>query len=501
MRLEMRYFDVRKAEFGPKTALSRGLLSIDRVELVASLEPDKRLSSIDVALAHPGQRVRIANILDITEPRIKGDSDRYYPGMLAPLYRAGGGQTNVLRGVAVFEMHAVEGLCGCLVDMAGEGADLTPYSKTINVCILARPASGVSVVDYCEALKHAALTASVYLARTTQGADADENEVFDLEGQAAACADLPRVAYLMQLHSHGQGREPFVYGHKARSFYPTILHPNEILDGAILCGHYTVAAAFKNTTYTLLNHPVILGLMRRHTREVDFRGVVISPEPASLTEINRAALLAAGLLKETLRADGVIITKEGGGHTDVDLMENCSACERLGIKTVLIDNEWLGPDGGGEFPLLAGSPHADFMVSVGNVDGLVTLPAMDKVIGGAKLMGASDQDLEGDITLPVWSIPNAVSQAGLTYLSTAVQNKATVSRKPSKGGRSAGVAPKDRTSRGSKENVLFDRLAAERAIAGVLKKMRGEPVESEIGLVQPGGEDEEKERKIPSKDI
>lgn len=481
MRLEMHYFDVKEAQFGPKTAFRRGVLTIDREELIALVAEDNRLSSTDVALAHPGERVRIANILEITEPRTKGDSGQYYPGMLAPLYRAGKGQTRVLRGAAVFEMHAVEGLNGCLVDMAGEGVRLTPHSKTVNICILARPAPGVPLSAYCNALKHAALAASAYLARATEEKDADEVEVFDLERTDHRSSNLPRVAYLMQLHSHGQGREPFVYGGNTRSYYPFILHPNEILDGAIVCGNYTMAAALKNTTYTLLNNPVILGLMRRHARELEFGGVVISPEPTSLVEINRTALLAAGLLKDTLRTDGVVITKEGGGHTDVDLMENCSACESLGIRTVLINNEWLGPDGGGEFPLLAQSPYADLMVSVGNVDGLVTLPAMDRVIGGARLVGASDQDLEGDITLPIWAIPNAVSQAGLTYLSTAVSKKANPS--PKLPGAAAGC---EGETREVKENVVTDRLASERAIDGLLRKMRGEPVESEIRFMQPG---------------
>ncbi len=418
MRLEMDRFDVEKAEFGPRTALKDHVLSIDRDEVIELLAQDRRLASVDIEIIHPGERVRIANILEVTEPRIKGDADHYYPGMLGPLYRAGEGRTHVMRGVAVFEMCAIDGLIGGLVDMAGEGARLTPYSKTINVCVLSYPAEGVSLADYCHALKHAALTLSVYLARTTRRTGADEVEVFDLDRSEASLDGLPRVAYLMQLHSHCELREPFLYGGNTRNYYPTILHPNEILDGAIVCGHYTIAAALKNTTYTLLNHPVILGLMRRHGTEVDFRGVVVSPEPTTLPEIARTSLLASGLLRDTLRAQGAIITKEGGGHTDVLLMENCNACERIGIKTVLIDNEWLGPEGSGEFPLLASSPHADVMVSVGNEGGTVRLPAMDRVIGGTRLVGRFDQNLEGDITLPIWFIPNAVSQAGLTYLST-----------------------------------------------------------------------------------
>ena len=267
MRLEMCCFDVERVEFGPETAYADHVLTIDRGEMTALIAADPRLASVDIALANPGERVRIANIVEMTEPRVKGTADHYYPGMLGPLYRAGDGQTHALKGAAIFEMHAVAGLNGSVVDMAGVGATLTPHGKTANVCLLAFPAPGVPLPDYCRALKHAGLAASVYLAKTTRGMKADEVEVFDLERPPGSLAGLPRVAYLMQLHSHGEMREPFVYGANTRSYYPTVLHPNEILDGAIVCGHYNISSALKNSTYTLLNHPVIRGLLRRHGTE------------------------------------------------------------------------------------------------------------------------------------------------------------------------------------------------------------------------------------------
>ena len=126
-------------------------------------------------------------------------------------------------------------------------------------------------------------------------------------------------------------------------------------------------------------------------------------------------MLSAGMLKHTLGVDGVIISKEGGGHTDVDLMENCDACEELGVRTVLIDNEWLGPDGAGSLPLLAYSRNADAMVSVGNVDAMVDLPAMGKVIGGTGMRDFAGE-LGGGVRLPLRFVPNGISQVGLTYL-------------------------------------------------------------------------------------
>lgn len=417
MKLEMRYFGVSDVQFGPKTSYGGGCLVVDKEELIALLSEDRRLQCVDVELANPGEKTRVTNILDIVEPRINVERGDYFPGMHGAIRRAGIGTTNVLCGAAVFEIGSMQGLCGALVDMSGPGASLTPHSRTHNVCLLTEPSPGLPMVEYGHALKAAGLKASVYLARATLRAKPSGMEEFNLSLPRQGLDNLPRVAYLMQLHSHGDSREPFVYGDNTRRYYPTVLHPNEIIDGAIVCGHYNISTAIKNSTYTILNHPVVLGLHRRHGLELNFTGVVISPEPTSLVEIRRTSMLAAGLLKHALQVDGVIITKEGGGHTDVDLMENCEACEALGIKTVIIDNEWLGPDGSGELPLIAISPRADVMVSVGNVDGMTDLPAMEKVVGGT-FMHDLGGDLQQDLHIPIRFIPNAISQAGFTHLTT-----------------------------------------------------------------------------------
>jgi glycine reductase complex component B subunit alpha and beta len=417
MNLEMRYFDVSYIQFGSKTSYGGGSLFIDKEELIALLSEDKRLQCVDVELVNPGEKTRITNVLDIVEPRINVQHQDYFPGMHGAIRRAGAGTTNVLCGAAVLEIGSMQGLCGALIDMSGPGASLTPHSRTRNVCLMTEPAVGLSSVEYGLALKSAGLKASVYLGRATLGAAPSGMEGFNLDLPRRDLGNLPRVAYLMQLHSHGDSREPFVYGDNTRRYYPTILHPNEIIDGAIVCGHYNISTAIKNSTYTILNHPVVLGLHRRHGRELNFTGVVISPEPTSLVEIRRTSMMAAGLLKHVLKVDGVIITKEGGGHTDVDLMENCEACETLGIKTVLIDNEWLGPDGSGELPLIAISPKADVMVSVGNVDGMTDLPAMERVVGGTFMYDLGG-DLQQSLHIPIRFIPNAISQAGFTHLTT-----------------------------------------------------------------------------------
>ena len=416
MKLDIRNFEIHVLEFGNRTQYANGELFVCKEELIRLIAEDKRFEGVDIEIVHPGERARITNVLEISDARIKADgSHTYYPGMVSGLFRAGEGITHVLRGCAVLEIGSITGFFGGVIDMTGEGARLTPYSKTHNLCILSRPAPDIGRLEYGLALKQAGLKTSVYLAAATRGQPPETGAVFDLNVPRGSLGGLPRIGYLFQLHSHGDSREPFIYGDNSRQYYPTILHPNEILDGAIVCGHYDISPALKNTTYSILNHPVILDLYEQHGKALDFRGVVIAPEPTTPDEIKRTSIMSAGLLNNILKVDGVVITKEGGGHTDVDMMRNCDECEALGIKTVLIDNEWLGPDGTGELSLLDMSTHADAMVSVGNVDEAVLLPPMEKIIGGPTMADIAG-DLREEASIPIRSIPNAVSQLGFTYL-------------------------------------------------------------------------------------
>lgn len=416
MRLEIQRFEIHSLEFGNTTEYSDGVLSVHKEELIDLISEDSRIEDVDIEVVHPGDKTRITNVLEISDPRIKDTGNHaYYPGLVSGLFRAGQGKTNVLSGCAVLEIGSMPGFFGGVIDMAGEGARLTPYSKTHNLCILTRPSPAVDRMEYGLALKQAGLKTSVFLAGATKGRTPDEVKVFDLNLPEERLNGLPKVGYLFQLHSHGDSREPFIYGDNSRRYYPTILHPNEILDGAVVCGHYDISPALKNTTYSILNHPVILDLYERHGKDLNFRGVVIAPEPTTLDEIKRTSMMSAGLLKNVLGVDGVVITKEGGGHTDVDMMRNCDECEKVGIKAVLIDNEWLGPEGTGQLSLLDMSVNANAMVSVGNVDEVIELPPMDKIIGGEKMSDIAG-DLKEKASIPVRSIPNAISQLGFTFL-------------------------------------------------------------------------------------
>ena len=460
MRMATRSYHVRDLRFGPETAYEDGVLTVCREELAAMLSRSAAFKKLDIRIACPGEAKRITNILEIVPPRVKTVSGRrsYFPGILNTQFQAGFGKHNTLQGCTVMEVGQRPGLLCGVVDMQGPAAALTPFSKTCNLCLVAEPATGVASSEYCMALKKAGLRTAVYLAESTMDRHPDNIEIFDLEERSSVAEGLPRVGYLFQLYSGNNARHSFLYGARYCGYYPTFLHPNEILDGALVCGHYSAPFALKIPTYTLLNHPIVLELYRRHGREIDFRGVIIAPEPTTMEEIQRTAIMSSSLLEHCLGVQGVIITKEGGGHTSVNLMACCDACEASNISTVLMDYEYLGTEGDGDLPVLCTTPNADAMVSIGNIEKMVELGPMENVIGGERAP-EMDVDMATGGKVPIGMIPEAISQLG--------------------GGR-----PKSETKNHGEPKQNSDRSepASRRAVDMLLKKMSGIPWESEIQL-------------------
>jgi len=421
MKLELREFTIKDAQFGEVTRIDQGTLFINKQEMVDFLNRDKAFAAMDVKIARPGEKVRIVHIMDAVQPRIKlSGGASPYPGVVGTMEIAGNGQTNVLDGVAVIQTGKRLAIEEGIVDMSGPGTPYTIFSKTINVVLLGTPHPDTSDVDFEGITRKAAVEAAVYLAEPTRNMVPDKTAVYDLAASEDLSKDLPRVVYIYHLDSHGVLRDTFVYGERVREQWPspTLLHPNEVLDGAIVSNQYTLACQ-KNPTYVHGQNPVVLEMFRHHGRDLNFVGVVIATEPNNLRAKERSAKFAAKLAKQ-LGAQGAIITHEGGSHADVDLMGACRECEKLGIKTVIIARELAGPDADLQ-SLVDTAPQADAAISTGNNDMMVDLPAMEEVIGGKEISGI-DGPPEGEFTIAMGRFYSAVSQLGAGCLTIATEN-------------------------------------------------------------------------------
>ena len=221
---------------------------------------------------------------------------------------------------------------------------------------------------------------------------------------APAPAGLPRVGYLYLIRSLQRPTlddEPVLYGSNVRGLLPTLLHPNEVLDGALVCGYHL----FQSETYAIQSHPVIRALAARHGTELWLSGVIATVAPATGPERERNVALAVRLAADVLGLDGVVITKNGGGMPETDLMLLAEGCEEAGVKTALVVWERL-THGRSESPLTLFSPRADAIASTGDRDAAATLPPVARVIGSPD---PADADA---LQVKLYDVQGAVNQYG-----------------------------------------------------------------------------------------
>jgi sarcosine reductase len=246
------------------------------------------------------------------------------------------------------------------------------------------PAKNVSKQDYMMGAKIAGLKTAVYLAKLGRDLNPDETQVFDnmlLSGYPKGVGDLPRVAYVFQVMATQQGvvpHEPILYGNNVDKIVPTVLHPNEILDGALV----SPFRAWGMDTYSIQNHPIIQEIYRRHGTELNFTGVIVVIASENISENQRSAIMASNLAKWVLGADGIILTKSGGGAPEVPMAMIAQRCEELGIKTTIalwhIPVDTNDTRGG---LVVFNMPELDAIVSAGTPWQKVKLPSVERIIG------------------------------------------------------------------------------------------------------------------------
>jgi glycine reductase len=425
MRLELHRARVRDIAFGERTELKGGLLTVDREALIALLSKDEHLAKVEADLARPGERIRILPVKDVLEPRCKlsGEGD-VFPGMLGDVETVGSGSTLVLEGAAVVTCGRIVGFQEGIVDMSGPGAEYTPFSRTNNLVLTFAPVEGLGKYEHETACRMAGQRAAAWLARSVAeaGFEADRIESFELPSfleNGAAHPGLPKIAYLYMLQSQGLLHDTYVYGIDAKRILPTLIHPNEVMDGAITSGN-CVSACDKNSTYAHQNNPVIRALYARHGVDFCFLGCILTNENVTLADKRRSSAYAVKLAK-MLGADGLVISEEGFGNPDADLIMNCRRAENLGIRTVLITDEFAGRDGASQ-SLADVAKEADAVVTGGNANALIVLPPMERVIGCPEFADiiaggfAGSLRADGSIEVELQAITGATSELGLSNI-------------------------------------------------------------------------------------
>jgi len=380
MKLRLESVKITDVRFGSKTSISNGILYVNKHELNDLVCADENFTNVNIEIVKPGDNARIVNVVDVVEPRCKISGGSDFPGVLGKIVSAGRGTTRALKGMAVVlcDRHHHWIHSKALIDMTGPGAELGRYGKMPNLVIDPIPNGEIDDLDYAYSVRRAGFKAAVYLAGAAGADQVEDVEVFDTE---TIHPDLPRIAYFYQIYSPQHDPkgipDPIFYGSPISLTLPLVVHPNEILDGAVLSG-YTIRMM---ETYSIQNHPIVTELFRRHGEDLNFAGVVLGV--CSMEPIRRTlgAVMVGNLVHETLKADGVIMTKPLGGAPNVDLGVAASECEKLGVKTVLL-LQLLNTGAALDSEVLFNDPALNAIINCGIIFETQELPELKKIIGG-----------------------------------------------------------------------------------------------------------------------
>ncbi len=428
MKLEVGEIQITDIQLADESKIEDNVLYVNEQDIKDIVLDDDRIVDVSIEIAKPGEKTRITPVKDAIEPRAKvGSSSGVFPGVVNKVNQVGEGRTNALKGMAVLTVGKIVGFQEGIVDMSGPGAEFTPFSKTNNFCLVLEPADGLENHTYEEAARLAGLNVAKFLGELSEEVEADEvkeYETLPIFEQAEQYPDLPKVGYVYMLQTQGLLHDTYVYGTDAKHIVPSILYPTEVMDGAIISGN-CVSSCDKNTTYHHLNNPVIKELYDRHGKDINFMGVIITNEAVYLADKERSSDWTSKLA-EFMGLDGVIVTQEGFGNPDTDLIMNCRKIEAKDIDTVITTDEYAGQDGASQ-PLADADVAANAVVTGGNANELIDLPAMDRIIGMLdyvdNIAGGFDGSLKenGEIQVEIQAITGATNELGFNKMSAKGQ--------------------------------------------------------------------------------
>jgi len=390
MKLEIGNFYVKDIVFGAKTIYKDGILTVNKEEAIAALNPEEKLTNVDLHVARPGEKIRILPIKAAVEPRARLDGRATFPGFTGSTAACGDGALYALKNMSVLAVGKYGGWMEGILDMSGPAAELTHYADIINLAFTAEntdPAENRGDISKTNInYRIGAHLLAEYLGRTVLDQKPEEWESYELSDVAGK--KLSRAVLITQYASYSQKPGDFgdlFYGVDTMRLVPTLIHPNELLDGC-MCSSSVIPACSHNCTYSYQNHPMIKKLYSGHGKDIDFAGVIISSSFEGTVEKKERAAIRITNIAKLLGCDAAIFSQLAGGHCDVELFTTIIKLEEAGIKTVGMCSENPGRDGATQSKTML-DVRADAIVSTGSNAQAMDLPPMDMIIGDINSIG------------------------------------------------------------------------------------------------------------------
>ncbi len=387
LKLELGFIEISDIQFSKECKVENGTLFVnpDEVKAFVFQDDDVKACLKDACfdIAKPGESVRITPVKDVIEPRVKVEGPGgEFPGVIAKVDTVGSGKTHVLRGMAVVTAGKIVGFQEGIIDMSGPGAEYTPFSKLLNLVMVCEPVDGLKQHEYEHAVRIAGLKAATFLGELGRNVSPMRPRSSRPTASRRAWRSIPTCpGWAMSTCSRARAcsTTPMSTAWMPSAPCPPSSTPPRPWTAPSLSGN-CVSACDKNTTYHHQNNPVVADLFEQHGKTPELYVCnIITNENVYLADKQRSSDWTAKLCR-LLDLDGVIVSQEGFGNPDTDLIMNTKKIELQGVKTTIITDEYAGQDGKSQ-SLADADPLADAVVTGGNANEVIILPKMDKVIG------------------------------------------------------------------------------------------------------------------------
>ena len=393
MKLSIGNLYVKDVVLGEENSFKDGVLTINKKAAIDYLMgEDEHITSLDIVIARPGDDTRIVPVIETIEPRCRMDGRTLFPGVTGDLVPCGDGELKAFKGCCVTVVGGTWGSFGDgVIDMGGEGAKHTYWSKLINICMVGETDEEDERHEQQKtnhALRWAGHRFAEWLGQIAKDVEPEETEeyVFDpVLKRSPERANLPNVAIVLQPQSQMEtlGYNDLIYGWDMNRYLPSFVSPTEVLDGMMISGSFMPSSS-KWSTYEFQNFPTIKELFAEDGKSLNFVGVIMSNLNVALDQKERSAIMVRNIALN-LGVDYAIVTEEGYGNPDADYVRCQVILEDAGIPVVGISNECTGRDGKSQ-PLVTLDEKLVALVSSGNVSELSDLPACKTVIGCLEAM-------------------------------------------------------------------------------------------------------------------
>ena len=222
MKLSIGNLHVKDVLLGDVDSFVDGVLTINKKAAIDYLMgEDDHITSLEIVIAHPGDDTRIVPVIETIEPRCRMDGRTLFPGVTGEVSPAGDGELKAFKGCCVTVVGGTYGSFGDgVIDMGGEGAKHTYWSKLINICLVGETDEDFERHEQqkCNhALRWAGHRFAEYIGKIAKDLEPEDTEeyVFDpILRRSEERKALPNVAIVLQPQSQMEalGYNDLIYG-------------------------------------------------------------------------------------------------------------------------------------------------------------------------------------------------------------------------------------------------------------------------------------------------